>query len=705
MTSLIDYARKKLAAALEGGDKCNAKIVFAGGEHELSVRRFSVDEGMSQLFHVSVTALSSDPAIDLDDLVGKGAALAVFGADGAHARVWSGICAEAEQFRSVDGAEGLSTYTFAIAPELWRLTMRTNLRIYQHVSLPDIAKSLLSEWKITPVLELTDDYPKLEYKVQYEETDFAFLERVLQEAGISFYFRQVAEHGKGHDVTKLVLADKPQSAQKRAAPLPYLGHGSFGSAGEHSSSGTMSKSLRHGKLTLRDHDFLQPPHKPLFTSATPEAAQAKEAPYEDYRWLPGAGWTEGGAAGSTPVADQLGVARTNETAAKALAARMLDAERATRDVASFATNAPDLAVGMVVAIGYEVGAKVHPHPALSPNQSLLVTHAAYSGGAHEDWHVSVTAVFASVTHRPALTAVKPRIWGLQSAIVVGPEGSEVHTDEHGRVRVQFHWDREGKYDGVASCWIRVGHPWAGGSFGFFHVPRVGHEVLVSFFDGDPDRPVIVGSLHNVRNQVPTVLPADKATSVWRSQSTPSPSKDAEPGYNEISFVDDYGAERLNVQAQRDLRALVKNDEHRDVGQNRTTVIGKKDVHHVGETYTLTVGSGVTITVDHGKRVVITTGGATITLDDGDIALHASGQITVAAGGGLTLSSTGGSVKIDGPKVYLNCAGPTAAAPVAAGTAASPKPGVSHGGPPYRPQAGKTGLEPIATMDDVDLGGA
>ena len=245
---------------------------------------------------------------------------------------------------------------------------------------------------------------------------------------------------------------------------------------------------------------------------------------------------------------------------------------------SFEANAADLCPGVVFTIVN------HPHSELAETERLLVTESFAEGTVDESWRVSCRAVFASMPFLPQLRAIKPRISGVQSAFVVGPRGQEIHTDELGRVRVQFPWDREGKSDDNSSPWIRVGQGWAGTGFGMVTIPRVGQEVLVGFFDGDPEQPVIVGRVFNARNLVPHRLPENKTVSAWRSESTPGGG-----GYNELLFEDARGNELVGLRAQRDLRKLVKRDETTTVGRHRNTLVQGDEVETTNGDHTTFVG--------------------------------------------------------------------------------------------------------------------
>jgi type VI secretion system secreted protein VgrG len=234
------------------------------------------------------------------------------------------------------------------------------------------------------------------------------------------------------------------------------------------------------------------------------------------------------------------------------------------------TNVLDLSPGKVFQV------LNHPHASLAGGARLLAMAQSIEGGFGVEWTVRARATFADAPYRPPLCTPKPTVDGVQSAVVVGPAGQEIHADEFGRVRAQFPWDREGKNDDASSCWIRVSQGWAGTGFGLLNLPRVGQEVLVGFLDGDPDQPMVVGRVFNAQNPVPYPLPAHKTRSTWKSRSSPGGD-----GFNEIMFEDLTGRELVWVQAERDLRKLVKNDETITVGHDRRKLVKGNESETVG----------------------------------------------------------------------------------------------------------------------------
>jgi type VI secretion system secreted protein VgrG len=679
---------------------------FDSKEESLSVRRFAVSEEMSSLFSVAVWARSPDDDLDFETIVGKPAWFrlgtgARLGRSGA--RTFTGVCSHLEQERAE--STGLSSYHLRIVPRLWLLTQRTNHRLFQHISIPDIVVKLLSEWRIEHELRIRrGDYPELELRAQYGESDFDFINRLLEEAGITYLFVDDAERG-----SLLVLTDAPQTSERRSGgPIPYVDSPSRDFEREYLTAVRVAQRVRPGKVTLRDFDFRRNPAFPFY--ANKGSGHPIEDDLEQYSYAPNAFLVEveRGAAGRAVEAaktaaasvmnealgaverrvsqaidqqatkvlgevagqalgdaagrlagdlmgklasslgiveavgglagDDRGMARASEKFGFSRAQKQLESARASRRTVTFETNQVDLSPGTVLTVGS------HARKDLGPDRALLVTELSLEGTHDGEWLMCVAATFAELPYRPPQKTAKPAVQGLQSAVVTGPAGQEIHTDESGRVRVQFHWDREGKRDENSSCWMRVSHGWAGSSFGMIAIPRVGQEVLVAFLEGDPDHPVVVGRLYNSTSRVPYSLPENKTKSGWKSASSPGSG-----GFNEIMFEDARGRELVNFQAERDLEKLVKRDESIVVGHERRATIGTVDTTHANERHTVTVGkqAGLTYTEITPGRIHLSTGGASITLDGDEIRLEAKGKIL--------LHSTGDDVVLlGGPWVKINC---------------------------------------------------
>jgi type VI secretion system secreted protein VgrG len=672
------------------------ELTFASGEDSFSVRRFSVHEAISSLFTVSVWARSESPTIDLESIVGQPASLRIasgmkFARQGG-ARYWTGVCSFIEQVHGVQptaGQRALSTYQLRIVPTLWLLGQRRNNRIFQHKSIPDITDALLGEWGIEHAWSIDrGKYPKLGYRAQYGESDFAFLARLWEEAGIAYTFPDDDQNG-----SQLTLGDKlHQGAPRPGGGLHYVDNPNQSAEMEFVSHVRLAYEVRPGASTVRDYDFRNPGFQLLGESGR---APSPEDRYEQFHYQPGGFLIETGKGGSTPIADDQGATRHDQPFGKERALRALEAERTGRRAVAFDTNTIDLWPGVVFSVDN------HPHPELGEGVRVVVTDFAVEGTPGEAWSMSGQAVFTDVAYRPAIATPKPEVVGVQSATVVGPKGQEIHTDEFGRVRVQFPWDREGTSDEFSSCWIRVSQGWAGTGYGMIVLPRVGQEVLVGFLQGDPDQPIVVGRVFNSTQQVPYSLPANKTRSTWKSDSSPGSG-----GFNEIMFEDLQGQELVYVQAEKNRRKLVKNDETITVGHDLSKLVKNDEIERTVGNRRVWVGKDCDLIVNENKRerveglshlrvfgdrrtkvdqnVSVTIGksrhekiGKSHAASVGQqIHMKAGSGIVIEAGQDMTFRSPGGFVRIDssgitirGTVVRINSGG---------------SPGSGHGAKPIEP---------------------
>lgn len=475
------------------------------GPAAFEVRRFAVTEGLHELFRVELEILSPDMNVDLDALMGAEARFELRRHPEFAARSWQGLVTRAEHV-GIDDAQ-LSTYQLVVEPELWLLTQRRNYRVFQQLSDPAIVLEVLGDWGIEPRIAYdASAYLGRKYRVQYAESDYAFICRLLEDAGITFFF----EDTDGE--TRLVLSDAPQAAPPRP-PLSWVVRPGGGPLLEIATDVEVRRRLRPGRYTQRDVDFRRSPEFPLVAS---EGIGGVEAQLERFHQNYGAFLYSAEPSGDTPVADDHGAARTSLDVAERQVRRRLAAKRVDARRVTFTTTAHDVAPGRVVRLSE------HPRPELGDDVGLLVVRGRLEGERVHDWQHTVEACFAAQAYHPPLQTPKPRTLGLESATVVGPSDDEIHTDEFARVRVQFHWDREGRRDTRSSCWIPVNQPWGGAGFGALNIPRVGQEVIVDFLGEDPDRPVIAGRVYTETNPVPYSLPRHKTVSGLRSHSANQP---------------------------------------------------------------------------------------------------------------------------------------------------------------------------------------
>jgi len=391
----------------------SSQLVTAA-ETSLSGRRFSVHEAVSALFSVSVWARSEDDSILMEAVVGKPAS---FRLESGYAhvmsggtRLWKGICSHFQQLKAVvpqSGQKALHTYHVRIVPELWRLTQRRNHRLFQHVTIPDIVKKLLGEWSIEADWKIDGGkHRKLEYKVQYGETDYAFICRLLEETGIAFVYLDPAGAG-----AKLTFSDSLESNTARP-PLLFTDNPNQQVEQAYVKNVRLSREVRPGAFTMRAHDFRRPAFQLLGKAPIAESPEDRN---EQYVYHPGAFLVDDANGGDTPVADDRGTARHEQGYGAGRAENALHGERMGRKTVSFETNVMDTHPGAVFCV---IG---HPHKAVA-GKPLLVTELAIEGSQGGEWTMTGRAVFTDMPFRPPARTPRPRAFGVQSATVVGRKG-------------------------------------------------------------------------------------------------------------------------------------------------------------------------------------------------------------------------------------------------------------------------------------------
>lgn len=606
------------------------------GPDELLLESFSGSEGISQLFSFQLELLSENRRIKFEDILGQEISFGVAGVEeGKPPRCIHGIVTS---FTQLPDAIRLSRYRAVVSPKLWILTRKQNCRIFQNLSVPDILKEMLDG--IDVAWELQGSYPAREYCVQYRETDYDFVSRLMEEEGIFYFFRHTKE------AHKLVLSDNKASHHDTpgAASLIY-DEGSGGLRDEARVSGWMkTQELGPGKFSLQDYYFENPQTdlsagQDILPSATvgKVSHKLKVGGNEQFEIYDYPGRYE------------------NKGQGKDLAKRAMEQMEMAQFVIQGESNIAHLTPG------YRFSLTQHPH---AEGSYILtsVTHSAAEGGFHSGMEIGenhYTNSFCSIPfglpYRPPRETARPRVWGCQTAVVVGPSGEEIYTDKYGRVKVQFHWDREGKRNQSSSCWIRVATHWAGQNWGGIHLPRIGQEVVVDFLEGDPDRPIVVGSVYNAVNMPPYPLPDNKTQSGTMSDSSPRCG-----GYNQIRFEDMQGSEQVLLHAQKDMDTVVENDQSTEVMNDRSAQIKMNDKTEVGKDMSLTVQKNRTTEVfgDDSETIY---GSSTVTImRDESRTISASRGTKIASSDTLT---AGGSVTITAGGLTINAASITLNAPV------------------------------------------
>ncbi|MBA9902478.1 type VI secretion system tip protein VgrG [Burkholderia cepacia] len=531
---------------------------------------------------MSVSLASQDPNIELKKMIGQSVTITLQLTDAlasSEERYFHGYVAN---FTHLDNDGGFTVYSAVIVPWLWMLSRRRDIRVFQEENTEEILSKVFQEYGKIASFEfrLSKGTKNRSYCTQYRETDLEFVERLMQEDGLFFFF----EHAKdGH---KLIITDNSIAARPidgRSRVLQYTKDEALDNLAVVTSF-QASRQLESDSVGLKTFDY-KVPHARRFVSGGTEVNQGEVPSYEVYDYLGEHGFA--------------------------------DSDRG-EELTRFRTQA--LAANSKVFVGTSTSRRLSPcryfelddhydHGDAKPeDRQFLITAVTHSGtnnyqageGAGS-YQCSFTCIRKKIPYRPVFIIERPSIIGPQTAIVVGPEGEEIYTDNLGRVKVQFHWDRLGKRNQSSSCWVRVGQPWAGRGFGMIQIPRIGDEVVVIFLDGNPDRPLIISSVYNSGNMPPWGLPANATQSGILTRSTKTGNVNTA---NAIRFEDKKGAEEVWLHAEKDQRIEVEHDESHWVGNDRTKNIDHDETVHVGHDRTETVDSNETITigVDRTERV-------------------------------------------------------------------------------------------------------
>lgn len=537
------------------------KIDTPLGGDALLLAMIECREGISQLFELDLDLRAEDDAIDFGRIVGENVTVSIELADGS-LRLWNGYVS-----RFAQGTQHpfLTTYRATVVPWLWFLTRTTDCRIFQKKTAPEIVSQIFEDLDFKDFdLRLYGSFTKRDYCVQYRETDFNFVSRLMEEEGICYFF----EHDKGKHT--LVLANDPGSHP----PVPNSKVRFHPVRGGHRTQDTVfdlrqEQAFRPQSYSATDFNFTTPG-----TNLGVSVPSRKRYDVYDY---PG---------------DYLQRAEGESRARIRL-------EEEQRD--SLVTHGHGECPQFTPGFTYDLDE--HPHSGVNITYLLTrVGHTAsqtYEVGEGASGELTYENRFQCIPHsvpyRPERVTRRPVVQGCQTAIVVGPSGEEIYTDEYGRVKVQFHWDREGQNDEESSCWIRVSHPWAGKHWGALAIPRIGQEVIVDFLEGDPDQPIIVGRVYNGEQLPPFGLPDGAVVSGVRSDSTKGGG-----GYNQMSMDDTKGNELVHIHAQYDMDTAIEHDERVDVGNDRTEHVHNDESITIDNNRTESVGVNESITIGQNR---------------------------------------------------------------------------------------------------------
>ena len=590
-------------------------------------------EGISRLFEFTVSALSPRQSIVPADLLGKSVTLSL-ARPGGQRRYVNGIVTSFSAGAFTRNDHRL--YTLAVSPGLWILQRTSDYKVFQEKTVVDIAESLLSESRVTFEKKLSKSYETCEYRVQFGETNLDFLQRILAEEGIFYFFT----HKNGSHT--LVLADNASAYADCAQNEVHYRQAQEDTAdGIHTFSA--AASLTDAKWRIEDYDFEKP------SSNIEGERKTNKKPSSTKNWeqfrFPG------------------GSVKTDSL--KRFAEAAIDAAEAGFETATGAGACASFTSGHRFTL--------KEHPVDAENRSLVLTEvhheavdrahfAARPGTEGRPYYRnSFTCMPAACLARSPLPAMKPVVHGPQTAVVVGASGDDIHTDKYGRIRVQFHWDRVGKKNEKSSCFVRVAQSLAGGNWGSIFVPRVGMEVVVQFLDGDPDRPLVTGAVYNATNMPPWALPDNMTKSGLLTRSS---KQGQTANANELSFEDKKGAEKITIHAEKDFLREVENDDTLDVGHDQTRTIRNNRTTTITEGHeSLTIKAGnrtekiekgnEVLDIDKGKRTVtlsagddaltLKQGARTVTLDMGNdtLTLKQGNQTTKASTGKITLEAMQG----------------------------------------------------------------
>lgn len=586
-----------------------ARVATPFGEDVLLLDGFAGREAISEPFRFQLRMRSSNKALDPSAIMGQKVTVTVQ-RDALPKRYVNGIVA---RFAHTGADLHYAFYTAELVPRLWLLTLGRDRAIYQNLSALDIVRKVLAAFEVAFESRATDArYPVREYCVQYEESPYQFIARLMEEEGI-FYFFTFADGAH-----TMVLADSPSAhaAPAQGGTLWLAGATDVPSTSEPLHAFGMVQGIGAASHELADYDYLQ-----AMTSRATSAA---------------AGASLGGRRYLFP-GKHKDAADARRKAAIQVAAQHVEAQVGTGESTCFS-----------LAAGNTFKLAGHANPALDVRYVLRAVEHTASADTYAN---TFTAFPLSVPFRAPLATARPVVAGTHTATVVGSQGEEIWTDAHGRIKVKFHWDLSPGADQDSSCWVRVSQASAGQGWGHLFLPRVGQEVVVSYIDGDPDRPLVTGSVYNVRGTLPVALPDMQTQSVMRSRS----SKAGSAG-NEMRMEDKAGAEELYFHAQRDMTVDVEN-------LLSTTVIGGGESHVIKKgDRALDVQSGNETHKVKGTRKLEVSGdekhanGAAFNHDvSGDYKLKVSGNLVIDVTGSITIKSAG-AVQVKAGTTLANKAG-------------------------------------------------
>lgn len=532
---------------------------------ELLLSSFEGTEQISELFNFQIEVLSKNHSIKPEELIGKTVSITI---NDKPKRTFHGYI---NRFAYGElQSRNLRSYRMEMVPWLWFLSKTNNFRIFQELSAKDIITQIFGDLGFNDYqFNLSDTPLSREYCIQHNESDLNFVSRLLEEEGIAYYFEQK----EGSHVLHLVDAANAY-LECNDTGLEYSKEKGLK---EKITGWNHRYEFQKGKWTSNGYDFKVPAKAQIQTTdSTSKFANVKN--YEHYEYQ---------------VTHDLADLKKQST-------NRIEAEEVSISIIESTSVCSSFFAGGKF--------KISKHVFSEEQGTYIITSIRHR--AHDESHLAgsqgdsgyaneFNCIPESVHFRPPLVHQKPKIYGPQSARVVGPAGEEIHVDEHGRIKVQFHWDREGKSDDMSSCWMRVMQPWAGAGWGTTFIPRIGMEVVVNFYNGDPDRPIVTGSVYNEENKPPYPLPASKTQSGIKTRSTKEGTKE---NCNELRFEDKKGSEQIFMQAEKDFDIVVENNETLTVENNRTKSITNNETSSIGKNRDKSVGENQSESIGKSKSI-------------------------------------------------------------------------------------------------------
>ncbi len=669
------------------------RMDMSGIAHDFKVLSFTGTEAISQPYRFELELVSERPDLDIEALLQQPAFFTFAGRG-------KGIHGLIHRISQGDAGKRLTRYHIDLVPHLAYMGHRTNQRIFQHLSVPEIISRVLHDHGIQADayrFQLNSDYPQRIYCTQYDETDLHFIQRLCEEEGIHFHFEHSIENHL------LVFGDDQTGFPKLARQTPYIQDSGLVADEPVIKRFAMRIETRPSRVTRRDYDF-EKPH--LLMEAAHKAEQVTEGEeppiplpdLEDYDY-PGR--------------------FTERARGKQLAKRSLERHRSDYRLAEGRSDVPSLVTGHFLTLSEHIRTEWNDlwlvvsiqHEGKQPQvlEESVTSYVKDSDGFTQGYRNQFTAAPWDVHYRPQLDHPKPKVLGTQTAVVTGPKGEEIHCDQYGRIKVQFHWDREGQGDERTSCWLRVASGWAGNQYGGIAIPRVGMEVLVTFLESDPDQPLVTGCLYHRTHPVPYELPANKTRSAFKTLSSPGGS-----GYNELRIEDKKDQEQIYIHAQRnwdenienDQKIRVGNERHDRVEANSYTEFMAEEHHTTHSDRKTEIKANDHLTVGTSQHVKLCT--AQLLESGEEIHLSSGMKVVLDAGSEITFKVGGSFVKLDpsgvtlvGPSVNINAGGSPGS-----GSGAAPLPPVAPlfaDTAPVGEVNGRANVNPLALPDQGEPG--